>query len=163
MKNRQTEIKWAILFMLMTFAWMYLERMLGYHDEKIEDHPWFTMLYFFPAVAVMVLALREKKHKDYHGHMTYKQGFISGAILSLIIAVLSVPGQYLISTVITPHYFDNVRAAVVAQGTMTMEQAEAYFNLNNYMMQSGMAALVMGLATTAIAMIFMRSKTAPAL
>ena len=91
--------------------------------------------------------------------MTYKQGLISGIILSFFIALLSPLTQWITSYVITPEYFPNVIKRSVELGYFkTATEAEANFNYMNYATQSAIGALVMGIVTTAIAMIFIRTK-----
>ena len=159
MKNIKIEIKWAIIFSLVGLLWMLLEKLVGLHSEHIDKHMYLTNLFAIPAIILMVLALKDKKKDFYKGQMSYKQGFISGLILSIIIALLSPLTQWITSTIITPEYFPNVIAYAVETGYhKSLEEAEAFFNLKNYMIQGAIGALVMGVVTTAIAMIFIRSK-----
>jgi len=91
--------------------------------------------------------------------MNYKQGLISGTILSVIIALLSPLTQWVTSFVITPEYFPNVIKRSVEIGYFkTTAEAEANFNYQNYAIQGAIGALVMGIVTTASAMIFIRTK-----
>ena len=101
-----------------------------------------------------------KKRKAYQGTMTHSQGLISGIILSAFIALLSPLTQWITSTIITPEYFPNVIEYALESGYVeTRAEAEAQFNLNSYMVQGAIGALIMGILTTAIAMIFIRSKS----
>lgn len=155
----RTEIKWALIFVGVTLAWMVLERAAGLHDAYIDKHMIFTNLFAIPAITVYVLALREKKYKDLGGAMRYKQGLLSGVLISLIIAILSPLTQWIISTLITPHYFDNMIAYSVETGAYdSVENAAAFFNLKAYILQSAIGALVMGVATSAIVAFFLRSR-----
>lgn len=159
MKNLKIEIKWAIIFSVIGLLWMLLEKLVGLHSTHIDKHMYLTNLFAIPAIIVMVLALKEKKKDFYAGQMNYKQGLISGIILSVFIALLSPLTQWITSTIITPEYFPNVIAYSVETGYhKSIEEAEAYFNLKNYIVQSTIGALVMGIITTAIAMVFIRSK-----
>ncbi|MFN8257849.1 MAG: DUF4199 domain-containing protein [Bacteroidales bacterium] len=91
--------------------------------------------------------------------MNYKQGLITGIILSVFIALLSPLTQWITSYVITPEYFPNVIKRSVELGYYkTTVEAEAQFNYPNYAIQGAIGALVMGILTTAIAMIFIRTK-----
>ncbi|WP_312553155.1 DUF4199 family protein [Empedobacter brevis] len=93
--------------------------------------------------------------------MNYKQGLISGIILSIIIALLSLLTQWITSYIITPEYFPNVIKCSVELGHYkTVAEAEAFFNYTNYAKQGAIGALMMGTITTAIAMIFIRTKQA---
>ncbi len=89
MKNIEIEIKWAIIFSVVGLLWMVLEKLTGLHGKYIDYHLYLTNLFAIPAIIVMVMALKDKKKNFYNGQMSYKQGLISGTILSIIIAVLS--------------------------------------------------------------------------
>lgn len=159
MKSRKIEIKWAFIFIAMTLLWMLLEKVSGLHGKYIDYHLYLTNLYAIPAIWVYVLALKDKKRKDFGGNMNYLQGFISGIIITLIVAIFSPLTQWVISYVITPEYFPNViRRSVEIGYYSTVADAEANFNYKNYAIQSTIAALVMGIVTTAIVMIFLRTK-----
>lgn len=159
MRNFYIETKWAILFTIMGLIWMFLEKISGLHSTYIHLHLYLTNLYAIPAIIMMVLALKDKKKNFYGGQMNYKQGFISGLILSISIALLAPVSQWIISTIITPEYFSNVISYSVETGYYkTIEEAQGYFNVENYILQSTIAALLMGIITTAIAMIFIRTK-----
>jgi hypothetical protein len=159
MGNIKIEIKWAIIFTLVGLLWMLLEKLSGLHSTYIDYHLYLTNLFAIPAIIVMVLALKDKKKNFYNGEISYKQGLISGIILSVIIALLSPLSQWITSYVITPEYFPNVIKRSVEIGYYSStEEAEANFNYANYAIQGAIGALVMGILTTAIAMIFIRSK-----
>ena len=153
------EIKWAFIFIATMLVWMVLEKLVGLHDTHIDKHMYMTNLFAIPAILIFVLALRAKKTKDYNGQMSYKQGFISGLIITMIVTVLSPLTQWIVSTIITPEYFPNVIAHSLETGYYnSIEEAEAYFNLNNYMVQRTIGAFVMGIITTAIVIIFVKTK-----
>ena len=159
MKKYSIEIKWAIIFIVMSLAWMVLEKLAGLHSTHINKHMYLTNLYAIPAVIVIVLALKDKKRNFYHGNMSYLQGLISGLIISAIVAIFSPLMQWIISYVISPEYFPNViEYSLITGYYKTREEAEAFFNYKSYAVQSTIASLVMGAITTAIAMIFLRTK-----
>lgn len=159
MASIKIEIKWAILFSIMGLVWMLLEKLSGLHSTYIDYHLYLTNLFAIPAIWVMVLALKEKKKVFYNGNITYLQGLLSGIVLSIIIALISPLTQWITSYIITPEYFPNVikRSVEIGYYKSTAE-AEADFNYSNYAIQGAIAAFVMGLVTTAIAMIFLRTK-----
>lgn len=160
MKNIKIEFKWAIIFSLVGLLWMVLEKISGLHGKYIDYHLYLTNLFAIPAIIVMAMALKDKKKNFYDGQMNYKQGLISGIILSVIIALISPLTQWITSYVITPEYFPNVIKRSVEIGYFkTTAEAEANFNYLNYAKQGAISALIMGVVTTAIAMIFIRTKT----
>lgn len=160
MKNLKLEIKWAIIFVIMSLAWMVLEKLCGLHGKYIDYHLYLTNLFAIPAIWVMVLALKDKKKNHYNGNMSYKQGLISGIFISIFIALMSPLSQWVISYIITPEYFPNVIKRSVEIGYFkTTAEAEAQFNYPNYAKQSAIGGLVMGVLTSAIAMLFIRTKS----
>lgn len=159
MEKFKLEIKWAFIFIAMSLLWMVLEKAVGLHSTHIDKHMYLTNLFAIPAILIYVLALREKKKKDYNGVMSFKQGFVSGLIITIIVAIFSPLTQWIISTIITPEYFPNVIAYSVETGYHnSLEEAQAYFNLENYIKQSAIGALIMGIITSAVVAFFVKSK-----
>lgn len=158
MKKYTTEIKWGLIFTIVALLWMVFERLMGWHGENIDQHATMTNLFAIPAIIIYVLALLDKRKRDYGGIMTWTQGFISGLIITVVVVILSPLAQYLTHTVITPEYFPNVIEYAVNSGSSTREEAEAYFTLNNYMLQSAIGGLIMGVVTSAIVAIFTKKK-----
>lgn len=158
MNKFSIEIKWGIIFTIAALVWMYIEKALGWHDELISKHAIYTNIFAVVAIVVYVLALRDKKLNYYNGQMTWTQGFISGVIVSVVVAILAPLAQYVTHEFITPNYFDNVIAYSVENDMMNQEGAEAYFSLTSYMMQAAFGALAMGVVTSAIVALFVKSK-----
>lgn len=159
MRNIKIETKWSIIFSIAGLLWMLLEKLSGLHDKHIDYHQYLTNLYAIPAIWIMVLALIDKKKNFYENKMSYKQGLITGIVLSVIIAALSPLTQWVTSYVISPEYFPNVIKRSVEIGYYkTIEEAQANFNFASYVKQGLIGALMMGIVTTAIAMIFIRTK-----
>lgn len=160
MKNLKTEIKWAIIFTLMTICWMLVEKLTGLHSTHIGKHMVYTKLYAIPSVLVYVLALLDKKKNHLDGKMSYSQGFVSGIWISLFVTILAPLNQYAISTFITPEFFPNAIVYAVESGYMNQEEAESYFSMKNYLLQSLIGTPLMGFLTSAIVAFFTKSKAA---
>lgn len=158
MKKFSIEIKWGIIFTLFTLLWMILERMLGWHDVHIAKHAALTNLFAIPAVILVVLALRDKRSNYFDGTMTWKQGFLTGLGLTVVIVLLSPLSMWITNSIITPNYFENVIAFSVESGKLTQEQAEKYFSMGSYIIQSTIGAAVMGTVTSAIVAFFLKKK-----
>lgn len=158
MKKFSIEIKWGIIFSVVSLLWMFLEKGLGWHDENIARHAIYTNIFAVVAIVLYVFALLDKRKNFYNGKMTWSQGFISGIIISVVVAILSPLAQYITHEFITPDYFDNVINYSTESGAMTREAAEEYFNLKSYIIQSFFFALVVGVVTSAIVAFFVRRK-----
>ena len=157
MKKFSIEIKWGIIFSIVSLLWMYLEKGLGWHDENIAVHAIYTNIFAIVAIILYVLALLDKRKNFYNGRMTWTQGFISGIIISVVVAILSPLAQYLTHEFITPDYFENAIEYSVESGN-SRENAEAYFNMESYILQSFFFALTVGTVTAAIVALFVRRK-----
>ncbi len=158
MKKFSIEIKWGIIFTIISLIWMFFEKGMGWHDENIAQHAIYTNLFAIVAIVLYVVALLDKRKNFYHGKMTWSQGFISGIVISIVVAVLSPLAQYITHKFITPDYFPNVIDYSVQSGAMTREAAEEYFNLTSYIIQSFFFALVVGVVTSAIVAFFVKRK-----
>lgn len=159
MKRFKIEIRWAFIFMGSLLLWMVLEKTVGLHDKHIDKHQYLTMGFSIVAIALYVFALLDKRKNFYKGIMTYKQGFITGLVITLIVTLFSPLTQWIISSIITPDYFKNVIQYALETGYYkNMADAEAQFNLKSYIVQSSIGALVMGLVTSAIVAFFTKKK-----
>lgn len=158
MKKYSTEIKWGVIFAISTLVWMYFEKGMGWHDELIAQQLIYTNLFALVAIVIFVLALKEKRKKDFGGKMSWKQGFISGIIISIVVALLTPLTQYIGNTWIAPNLFPNLINYMVETGKMTEEGAKNYFNLKSYMVQGSFGALTMGVVTSAIVALFLKKQ-----
>ena len=156
MRKLSVEIKWALLFVVVTLAWMMGEKLAGFHDVRIAQHPTATMFFALPAIAVYVFALLDKRRNFYGGAMTYKQGLVCGLLITLFVTLLSPLTQLLVSKVITPDYFTNAANYAVSAGILTAAEAAEEFSLGNYIKQGLIGAPVMGIVTSAIVAVFTR-------
>ena len=153
MKKIAIELKWGIIFFAIILLWTVFEKSIGLHDERIDKHHILTNFFAVPAIIIYVLALLDKR-KWLGGTMTWTQGFTSGLIIAVIVSLLSPIGQYLTHEYLSPEYFPNIIALSVEQGKLTQEEAEAFFNLNSYIKQSMIGAIIMGAITSAVVAFF---------
>jgi len=142
----------------MTLLWMIMEKGVGLHDQYIDKQMIYTNLIAIPIILLYYLALSEKKKKFYQGKMDFKEGLKAGLVMTLVIAILSPLIQYITSIYISPMYFANMIKYSVEKKMLTLDQAQQYFSLNNYLKQSAYGALVMGVLTSAIVAAFLKSK-----
>lgn len=158
MEKIKIELKWSVIFVMTTLVWMLIEKWSGLYSEHIDKHEMVSMFFMLPAITVYVLALLDKRKQTYAGSMSYMEGFKSGLIITAFVTLVSPLTQYITSVWIGPEYFANIIAYSVEQGKMTQTEAEAYFNLKNYVIEGLIGAPIMGLMTTAIVAIFTRKK-----
>ncbi|TDN87203.1 uncharacterized protein DUF4199 [Salegentibacter sp. 24] len=158
MKNYQIEIKWGVIFFAASLLWMYFEKLMGWHDVLISKHAIYTNFFGLIAIAIYLLAIHDKRKNFFHGKMTWTQGFISGIILTTVIALLSPVGQLFTHYLISPKYFENAIEFAVTTERMERQEAQAYFSLNSYIIQAIAGALMMGVVTSAIVALILKRK-----
>lgn len=158
MKNYTIEIKWGVIFFVVALLWMYFEKAMGWHDVLISQHAIYTNIFGIFAIAIYLFAIYDKRKNYFQGKMSWKQGFVSGVILTIVVAILSPLGQYITHEFITPNYFENAIAYSAENSRMEKEDAKAYFNLQSYIIQSVSGALMMGVVTSAIAALILKRK-----
>lgn len=158
MKNYLIELKWAAILSVFILIWMVMEKLTGLHSTHIDKHAIVSGLIIIPNVILYTLAIREKREKFYSGVMSWKQGFITGLVVSLFLTVFSPISQVIISTVISPEYFPNAIEHAVNTGNLTRPEAEAYFNLPNYLVQIVIGTPIIGAVSSAIIAIFTKKQ-----
>jgi hypothetical protein len=157
MKNFKTELNWAIIYTLASLIWMAIERLVGLHDVHIDKHMIYTNIFMLPAILIYLMAVLDKRKKDLEGKMTYRAAFTSGIRLTVFVAILSPVSQVITHSIISPMFFQNIVADVVSRGVMTLESAEQYFSIKNYMIQGVAGSAIMGVLTSAVVAIIARN------
>lgn len=158
MKKFAIEIRWGVMFSLATMVWMIVENSVGLHDIYIAKQPIYTNLFAIIAITIYALALRDKRDNFFKGKMTWKQGFLSGVVLSIVISILSPLVQYISYTFISPNFFTNIIKYAIDHKVQTQVQAEAYFSIKSYILQGLFGSLSMGVITAAIVAYFLKNK-----
>jgi uncharacterized protein DUF4199 len=161
MKKFSIEIRWGIQFSLISIVWMILEKIVGLHDAYVGMQLIYTNLFGLVAIAIYFLELRDKKKHYYNGQMDWRQGFVSGVVLTVVITLLCPMVNGLIYTYVTPQFFDRMIAHRVSKGLQTQAQAQAYFNLMSYTVMGVFDALSKGIITAALVALFVKTKKNP--
>ena len=156
LSNLKIEVKWAGIFVLFTLLWLAMEKTLGFHDEKIAQHPVITNFILIPAVLIYLLAFLDKRKNFYEGIMSYKQGFLAGFRIALIVTLCIPISQSIITFVISPNYFANAIAYSVETGKATLEEAQSYFTLGNYIIQGMIGNIIIGSLTSLLLALFVK-------
>ncbi len=155
------EIKWGLIFTFVTLVWMIFEKYIGWHDVYIDQHAILTNVFILFAIAIYIFALLDKRKHHYQGFMTWKEGFLSGLVISFVIAIMSPFIQVIIHAWISPDYFPNAIYYGINKLGKPPEEMQAYFNLQSYMWQSTLGALIIGTIISAVVAIFVK-KNRPA-
>jgi len=163
MKNLKIEIKWALIFSITSLLWVAAEKSAGLHDESISKHLIYTNFFAIPAIIIFILALKEKKSKYFLGTMNWSQGFVTATIISLGIALLSPIVQYISFEFISPNYFENAIQNAIKIKSMTLVNAQTFFNIRSYITQGFLGGISMGIVTGRIVAYFLQTKNSKTL
>lgn len=158
MEKFAVEIKWGIIFIISGLCWVWLEKLFGLHDVYVAQHPLYTNLFGIIAVTLFVFALLEKRRNFFDGTMTWKEGFTSGIIMTIVITILSPLSQWITYEFISPEFFNNIKEHTYQTTPMSREEAENYFSLRSYIIQATFGALTMGVVTSAIVAWIVKTK-----
>lgn len=158
MKKFSIEFKWAALATLVALIWMFLEKYLGYHDEKIRFQIGFSLLFNFPLIAIYYLAIKEKKKDFYNGITTWRQLFFTGIVLCIMISLFYPIIQYITFIQVSPNFINDLINEVVARGGMSLEDAQANISFDVYLRQGVSGNLSTGVVTSAILAYFLQTK-----
>ncbi|QAA83031.1 DUF4199 domain-containing protein [Aequorivita sp. H23M31] len=158
MKKIYIEIKWAVIFSIALLCWILLEKTMGWQDESIQNFWWLTLLFTPFAILFYLLALREKRRRVYDRKMTWSQGFISGLIISVFVALLSPITQYIAYNFFTPEIFNTVAESSVTNDLMERSKMNDVLHINNYRWQSAFGLFGFGIVISVIAAFFVRKK-----
>ena len=153
------EIKWAVIYTIMTLGWAFVGKLLGLHDQRIQYNLYFNTAILIPSFLVYLLAVREKKRARYAGTITYRQGVASGLLLTLLVTILGPLNPWISTTFIAPDLFSNSIRYVVANGMMSESEAQSQFNLTAFIVQGLIGAPAFGLVLSLITAGFLRSRS----
>lgn len=142
-------LKWGILLSLTGFVWVVLEYVLGFQTDKIQQHASITNLVLLPVMLILHLALLEFRRIT--GPKTAFKHLMIGALSITGITVVLIPFlQWIFFTLVNPGFFDTFKKFAVSSGQMSVEAANAYFNLSSYLTMSVVASVLTNLVVSAI-------------
>ena len=157
MQKFSIEFKWGLILTILSILWSLLEKQMGLHDNQISKHMLYNIIFTFLAIPIYFLAIRDKKIDFFHNAMTWAQGFVSGAIVSVIVALLSPLITLFTYKIISPLYFKTAIDNAVAKGA-SLSNAQLYFNLESYMLQNAFTSISMGLVLSAAISLVLKNK-----
>lgn len=157
MKKFEIEFKWALYFTAFNMLWFSLEKYLGWHDEAIQYHIFNSLLIIFPQALLFYLALVEKKNKYFKNKISWQQAFLSGGILSLLIAGLSPASVYYMHTFLSPNFIDLAIQNYVENGGKA-NSAENFHSIEAYIKSSILFNVSIGVVISGIISLFIQTK-----
>ncbi|MEO8665281.1 MAG: DUF4199 domain-containing protein [Ignavibacteria bacterium] len=156
----KTEIKFALIFVILSFIWNIIEYAAGLHSTHISIHPYFvTPFFIILTVVIYLLAIREKR-KNSGGQITFSKAFMTGVMLTFFIIILNPAFQYIYSEFINTNFYSAFIQNDVATGKLTRQDAEDYYNFKNFIVRGSVYRIIMSISATLIIAVFIKKKDA---
>ncbi len=148
----KNELLAGIVIAVVTFTWSCLEFIFGLQDKYIDYHMYITnLVYVIPVIGVH-WAVKKRYLFLPPGQFQIKDGLMSGVIVSVTAAFLTLPLLWIFVTYINPDFFGNMIAvsakkAIMSGGNsiMAIQEAQDYFKLSSYLIQNFTSMLILGL------------------
>ncbi|MCI0664850.1 MAG: DUF4199 domain-containing protein [Acidobacteria bacterium] len=154
----KTEIKWGVIFVIVSFLWISLEWLVGLHDKYISMQQYFGFLFVIPAVLMMVLAIAEKR-RVLGGEISFKQGFLCGMGVSIVVAILTPLYQWILFRFVSPDFFQNNINYRISLG-QDPAALQMLYSIKWVLIGGVVVALVTGAITSLLLAAIMRTRTA---
>lgn len=132
MSKYKIEIKWALLYVAMVWVWTLGERLIGLHDTYVGLQSNIALLLMIPTFALYFFENYDKKKTYYGGKMSYVQGFTTGLRFTVGMIILTPLIQWVSTSVISPHFFQNMIDYDVRINETPVDVARSKFNYSYY-------------------------------
>lgn len=146
--------KWAIRFTFLAIFWSYLEKLLGYHDTKIQSQFSFGLIFGIVYITVYYLTLNEVFIKVYNQKINYKSAFKNLAALTLFIAFLSPLPHLVTHSYISPDFFSKAIEYKTQIDSKNLEFAKTYFTLKSFVLNGIQVSFSIGIILAAVIPLF---------
>lgn len=153
MEKYKVEIKWSLIFAVVYFLWLFLEKYLGYHSEKALHEQIFNLLFVPIFILIYFLALKEKKKEILNNEMSWKDGFGCGLILTLLISITSTFVVFVFFTYVSPDFFETAISM-----SKKKEIAQINYNLQVFVKNNIFDKLSFGIVFTSLISYFIKTK-----
>ncbi|OYU79436.1 MAG: hypothetical protein CFE23_14145 [Flavobacterium sp. BFFFF1] len=158
MKKFAIEIKWAIRYIFVFLAWVFLEKYCGAYDENVGSYFLFSFGFYIFAFLIYLMALKDKKEHYFSNQLEWKQGTVSGIYMTVFIAILMPVAQIIIQKAIAPEFFPNMIKHSLASKNANAQAIREYFSFPDYITHSIFLALSVGMIYAAAASAVLKTK-----
>lgn len=152
----KTEIKYALIFVIISFLWNCLEFLTGLQSYYINLHPYFVTPFFIILTILIYYFAIQEKRKSLDGKITFGKAFVTGLIISIFIFILNPLFLYIFTNFINQDFFNSFINHEVSSGKSTAKEAAEYFNLQNFLIRGSIYRLIMGITATLFISIFIK-------
>lgn len=156
-----SEIRSGIAISVAGFLWLLLEFYLGLHSTRIDYRPLFTWMAIIIPIIGIYWVVKVKRDKFYKGKITFFQSAKTGLIVSGVASIMSTLLGWFYVSVVNPFYFssmithekqmiEGLNLSSIEENTIKINEVYQYFNLSNYIKQTFLTVLIVGLVLSLI-------------
>ncbi|MEL7002842.1 MAG: DUF4199 domain-containing protein [Bacteroidota bacterium] len=154
----KAELKWGIMLFVATIVWVLFEKLMGWHSDNIDQHAVYSALYDVVFVLIFAFAYKSRRRQVSMENFQWKDRLTLGLGITLVITILSPLTQAIIHKMISPMFFENIIKLAVDNDLMSIQEAEAKFNLPNYIVENLIGTFILGLICTLALSFFFRNR-----
>lgn len=162
------ELRWGLIIGGANLIWLYLSFYLGMHSSGLKGIQIMSLVGVLLSVSGYLLALRTLTRR--FPETDYRDGLRSGALIAGVAAVVAVLAQVGYFTLVNPGFTDEMVALTRAyyleaglpeqEATQIAEGARTTYGIGFHTFQAALGAVMIGMVSSAIMMIFLRGKEA---
>lgn len=155
----KTLVKFALIFVVLSFIWNCAEYAMGLHDDHINIHPYFVTPFFLIITAVIYYIALSSKRDESKGSNTFSQLFLAGLVLTIFILILNPVFLYIFYQYINTEFFNSYIAYDTLSGKMSIQEASDYYNMRNFILRGSIYRFIMGMIATIIIALIIKKKS----
>ena len=160
----KTEIKYGFNISVAGFAFICAEFLLGLHTKFVKWHPMVSWVAMLIPVLGLIFAIRQKRY-ELGGFISYKKSLRTGVLVSIVSAIVNPLFIFIYYKIVNPGWtafmVEEARKFAISSGKdpfEAMKNAEIYFSMKSYMIQSALGALGGGILISLILAYFLQKK-----
>lgn len=121
----------AFWLFLVSIAWLAMEKLLGFHDEFIQYHEYFTNFIIIPYILIYIRGIKGYRISE-GGTISYLKALGFGLASTIFATAFSPFALWIFETILNPNFYQNMINYTVSHKLQSQAQALAYFNHENY-------------------------------
>ena len=151
-------MKWGLIIGGSYLLWLCLEFILGLQSRYIAQQTFVSNLFVIPSAFFIVKGMMEQK-QHYGGRISYRRSLTAGTGISLAAAALVPIVLWIFNSWVNPDFFPAMVRYNVSIGQYADDgDAASRLNLQNYILIGVLALPAIGLITSSIAGLFIRTR-----
>lgn len=150
MKKISLELKWALILGIVHLFFILIDRLFGiYEFESISKIVFSGIPFTISSIYSFTFALFNIKSRRLLSEMTYKDGFKSGTIITLLFLLL-LPIIHSLAYLANPNYFSDAIQYAIINNKLTLEQAQFQYSFTFYLITNIITSTFSGLLMSSL-------------